>query len=121
MDKWHGGRELSRFSKSSCEEVRLTLHNWGVGRYLDIRVWSGIRPGDLPSSRTENGLVLDVDLLPDFRRAIDQAVVALGGDAEGHGEARSQIPGHEEHRLPIGKIEVSQPEGKKRRSGKSVV
>ena len=36
MDKWLGGQELSRFSKSSCEDVRLTLHNWGVGRYLDM-------------------------------------------------------------------------------------
>ncbi|MCJ7588506.1 MAG: hypothetical protein MUQ00_11505 [Candidatus Aminicenantes bacterium] len=78
MDKWHGGRELARFSKNSSEDVRLTLHNWGVGRYLDIRVWSKIRPtDDLPSNRTEHGLVLGVDLLLDLKWAIDQAIVEL--------------------------------------------
>jgi hypothetical protein len=81
MNKWLAGRELARFSKSSCEDVRLTLHNWGIGRYLDIRVWSKIRPSDdTPSNRTEQGLVLDVELLPDLRRTIDQAIVALGGE-----------------------------------------
>jgi hypothetical protein len=87
MDKWHGGRELARFSKNSCEDVRLTLHNWGVGKYLDLRIWAKIRPSDDASSnRTEQGLVLDVDLLPDLRRAIDQAIVALGGDFRAQGD-----------------------------------
>jgi hypothetical protein len=81
MDKWHGGRELARFSKSSCEDVRLTLENFGCGRYVDVRVWSKVRPSDnAPSSPTEHGIVLDADLLPEFRRAIDRAIVALGGD-----------------------------------------
>ena len=81
MDEWHGGRELARFEKNSYEEVRLVLQNFGVGRYLDIRVWSKIRPTDnAPSNPTANGFKLAVDLLPDLRRAIDQAIVALGGD-----------------------------------------
>jgi hypothetical protein len=72
MNKWLAGRELARFSKNSYEDVRLTLHGWGIGQCLDIRVWSKIRPtDDTPSIRTELGLVLDVDLLPDLRRAID--------------------------------------------------
>jgi hypothetical protein len=80
MDKWHGGRELARFSKNSSEDVRLTLQDFGCGRYVDVRVWAKIRPGDgEASSPTEHGLVLDVDLLPDLRRAIDQAIVALEG------------------------------------------
>jgi len=80
MDKWHGGRELARFSKNSAEEVRLTLHDWGVGQYLDLRVFAKIRPSDdVPSNRTEAGLVLDVGLLPELRRAIDRAILALGG------------------------------------------
>lgn len=83
MDKFHGGRELARFSKSSHEEVRLVLQNFGVGRYLDIRIWSVIRPGDAPSTPTANGFMLDVDLLPDLRRAVDAAIVELGGAAEG--------------------------------------
>jgi len=84
MDKWHGGRELARFSKNSGEEVRLVLQNFGVGRYLDIRVWSKVRPtDDAPSNPTEHGFALDVDLLPDLRRAIDQAIIALGGKVEG--------------------------------------
>jgi len=81
MDEWHGGRELARFEKNSYEEVRLVLQNFGVGRYLDIRVWSKIRPTDnAPSNPTANGFKLDESLLPDLRRAIDQAIEALGAD-----------------------------------------
>ena len=81
MDEWHGGRELARFEKNSGEDIRLTLQNFGVGRYLDIRVWSKIRPTDnAPSSPTANGFKLGVDLLPDLRRAVDQAIEALGAD-----------------------------------------
>lgn len=81
MDKWHGGRELARFSKNSCEDVRINLHNFGVGKYIDVRIWSKIRPtDDVPSTPTANGFALDESLLPDFKRAIDQAVIALDGD-----------------------------------------
>ena len=81
MDEWHGGRELARFEKNSCEEVRLVLQNFGVGRTLDIRVWSKIRPTDnAPSTPTTNGFKLGVDLLPDLKRAVDQAIVELGGE-----------------------------------------
>jgi hypothetical protein len=83
MDKWHGGQELARFEKNSCEDVRLTMHNFGVGRYVDIRCWSKIRPtDDAPSNPTANGFMLDVERLPDLRAAIDKAIVALGGEAE---------------------------------------
>jgi len=89
MNKWTDGEELARFSKSSCEDVRLTLHKWTIGQYLEIRAWSKVRPS-APSKTgprrslaapTEHGLVLDVELLPDLRQAIDKAIVALGGEA----------------------------------------
>jgi hypothetical protein len=83
MDKFHGGQELARFEKNSCEDVRLNLHNFGCGRYVDIRCWSKIRPSDnAPSNPTQNGFMLDESLLPDLRRAVDQAIVALRGKAE---------------------------------------
>ena len=83
MDEWHGGRELARFEKNSCEDVRLTMHDFGCGRYVDVRCWSKIRPTDnAPSNPTANGFKLAVDLLPDLRRAIDQAIVELGGKPE---------------------------------------
>ncbi|MCX5919095.1 MAG: hypothetical protein NTX30_20760 [Deltaproteobacteria bacterium] len=64
----------------------MTLLRGGCGRYLDIRVYSTIRPGDRPSVPTEHGLVLDVDLLLDLRRAIDQALIALGDEGLPVGE-----------------------------------
>jgi hypothetical protein len=80
MDKWLDGQELARFEKNASEDMRLTLHKWTIGQYVDIRVWTKIRPSDdSPSNPTERGFVLDVDLLPDLRRALDKAIVALGG------------------------------------------
>ena len=83
MEKWTDGRELARFEKNSCEDVRLSLHKWTIGHYLDIRVWTKIRPtDDAPSNPTEQGLVLNIELLPDLRRAIDNAIVELGGEGK---------------------------------------
>ena len=79
MNKLLGGRELARFSKNSNEDVAFTLNNWGVGRYLDIRAWSKIRVGDsTPSTPKSNGFKLDLGLLPDLMRALNQAIVGLG-------------------------------------------
>ena len=84
MDKYHGGRELSRFEKNSCEDVRLNLHNFGCGEYVDVRCWSKIRPSDeAPSNPTQDGFTLAAERLPDLKRAIDRAIVELGGEAEG--------------------------------------
>jgi len=114
MDKWHGGRELARFTKNSNEDVRLTLHNWGVGRYLDIRVWSKVRPTDeTPSSPTEAGLVLDIDLLPEFRRAIFRAMSEINGPWAGQ-DARPQASGHEGQGTGKGESGDSEPDGEKR-------
>ena len=85
MDKWVDGVELARFEKSLAEDVRLSRHKWTVGEYVDIRVWSKVRPGDsMALVPTESGLCLAADLLPDLRAAIDRAIVALGGDVEGY-------------------------------------
>jgi hypothetical protein len=82
MDKWLDGQELARFSKNACEDVRLTFHKLGTGQNVDIRVWAKIRPSDdAPSIQTSLSLALDVKLLPDLRRAIDKAIVALDGEA----------------------------------------
>jgi len=81
MDKWTDGRELASFEKNSNEEVRLTLHEQTIGRCLEIRTWTKARSTDgLPSDPTDRGIVLDVELLPDLRRAIDQAIVEVGGE-----------------------------------------
>jgi len=80
MNKWLDGQELARFSKNAYDDVRLTFHKLGTGQSVDIRVWAKIRPSDdAPSIQTSLGLALAVELLPDLRRAIDQAIAALGG------------------------------------------
>lgn len=56
MNKLMDGTVLASFEKSSCEDVRLMLRKRGTGQYLDIRVWSKIRPtDDAPSKPTERG------------------------------------------------------------------
>jgi len=116
MNKLLGGRELAKFSKSSCEEVRLTLQDFGVGRYLDIRVWAKVRPTDeSPSGPTEHGFVLDVDLLPDLRRCINQAIIALGGPRVGQDE-RPSTSGHEVPGLDGDESGDLRPYGEKRGS-----
>jgi hypothetical protein len=92
MNKLLGGRLLGRFSKSSNEEVRLTLHSWGVGETADVRIWTKVRPSDgTPSQPTELGFSIDVDLLPDLKRVIDTAIVALSGPEAGQ-DARPRAP-----------------------------
>lgn len=117
MNKLLGGRLLGRFSKSSNEEVRLTLHSWGVGESIDVRIWTKVRPTDgAPSQPTELGFSLDVDLLADLNRVVEQAIVALGGDVEDHGDERPQdpevgVPGRHE-----GESGDPRPAGEKRRA-----
>jgi len=114
MDKFHGGQELSRFTKNSCEEIRLVLLNFGVGRYVDFRIWSRIRPGDsMPTQPTEHGFALDEALLLDLRTAIDRALAVLNGPEAGQ-DARPQTSGHEGRGLIEGESGDLRPEGEKR-------
>ena len=63
---------IAEFDKNSDEVVRVRVIKAVVGRYCDMRVWAKVRAGDgSPSTPTENGLLLDVDRLPELRRAID--------------------------------------------------
>jgi hypothetical protein len=63
---------VAEFDKNSDEVVRVRVIKAVVGRYCDMRVWAKVRAGDgSPSTPTENGLLLDVDRLPELRRAID--------------------------------------------------
>jgi len=69
------GTWVASFDKNSSEAVRVRLFRGAVGRYCEIRVWSKVRAGDgAPSTPTDNGLILDVDLLPELGRAIDEAI-----------------------------------------------
>ena len=114
MNKLLGGRELARFQKNSGEDVRLTLQDFGVGRYLDIRVWAKVRPSDgTPSSPTEHGFALDVDLLPDLRRAIFRAMSELGGPWAGQ-EARPSAASPEIPGLHEDESGDPRPDGEKR-------
>jgi hypothetical protein len=47
--------------------------------------WYGGPSDGAPINPTANGFMLDVERLPDFRRVIDQAIVALGGEGGGQG------------------------------------
>jgi len=67
---------VAEFDKNSDEVVRVRVIKAVVGRYCDMRVWAKVRAGDgSPSTPTENGLLLDVDRLPELRRAIDLILV----------------------------------------------
>ena len=62
--------------------MRLRVYPGAVGRYLEIRVWSKVRPGDAEASQpTDNGIILDLDLLPDLRLAINDLATGIGQDA----------------------------------------
>jgi hypothetical protein len=72
---------ISAFDKNVDEQVRLRLFRGVVGHYLEIRVYAKVRAGDGEASQpTDNGLVLDLDLLPDLRRAINDLAVETGLD-----------------------------------------
>jgi len=79
---------VGKFDKNIDEQVRLRVYPGVVGRYLEIRVYAKVRPGDAEASQpTDNGLVLDLDLLPELRLAINDLAVGMGQDAP--------------HRLPV--------------------
>jgi hypothetical protein len=72
---------VGQFDKNSSEQVRLRIYPGVVGRYLEIRVYAKVRAGDVEASQpTDNGLVLDIDLLPDLRRVINDLAVETGLD-----------------------------------------
>ena len=76
-------RLVSEFEKNSAEVVKVHLQTWKQGRYVDIRIWAALRPGDAAGEHpTKKGLTLAVELLPELRKAIDKALaeVEFGGE-----------------------------------------
>jgi len=77
---------VGAFDKNSDEQVRLRIYRGVVGRYLEIRVYSKVRAGDGEASQpTDNGLVLDLGLLPELRLAINDLAVGMNLDAKDKG------------------------------------
>jgi hypothetical protein len=79
------GYWVGAFDKNSGEQVRLRIYRGVVGHYLEIRVYAKVRAGDAEASQpTDNGLTLDLDLLPDLRLAINDLAVGMGQDGRRH-------------------------------------
>jgi len=78
VNRLMGGRLLAKFAKNSNEEFQINLHDHGVGKYIDIRIWSKVRPTDSrPSWPTNDGFMLDVELLIDLLNSLDKAISAI--------------------------------------------
>ena len=76
-------RLLARFDKNVAEEIQIRATKWKTETYIDIRVWFKAEPGDDGDIRpTTKGLRFNAELLPDLRRAIDEAIREIGGDLE---------------------------------------
>ncbi len=74
---------VAEFQKNTAETVRIHLQKWGQGVYCDIRVWTALRPGDAAGEQpTKKGVTLNVELLPELRKAIDRAIAELEFNAE---------------------------------------
>jgi hypothetical protein len=68
-------RLIDSFSKNSVEVVKVQVHVWKSQTYIDIRVWTQLRPGDGEGAAqpTYKGITLNVDLLGRLKKAIDKA------------------------------------------------
>jgi hypothetical protein len=72
-------RLIAEIEKNSIEVVRIHLQSWKSQRYVDIRIWRQIRPGDgeAAAQPTIKGITLNVDLLSELRAAIDKALAEV--------------------------------------------
>jgi hypothetical protein len=82
------GETIAKFDKNSIEVVVITLNEWKKELYFDIRIWLKGDPGhDGAEQATKKGICLNVELLPDLRRALDELERRLEkGEDAGAGE-----------------------------------
>jgi hypothetical protein len=67
-------RLVAEFDKNSAELVRIHFVDWKKTTYADIRVWYKTEAGDDGDIRpTTKGLRINVELLPDLIRALNEA------------------------------------------------
>ena len=72
-------RLIAEFDKNSVEKIKVHLQRWKNSSYVDIRVY--FLDGEKMEQPTKKGLCLSAELLPELRRAIEKAMLAV--DEEG--------------------------------------
>ena len=71
-------RLIAEFDKNSAEVVKVNLQTWKAQTYFDVRVWYRDGAGhEGAENPTHKGITLNVELLPDLRRALDEVERAL--------------------------------------------
>jgi hypothetical protein len=66
---------IGELEKNTAETIRVQLVRTCVGPYVDVRVCSTLRPGDLPGlHRTERGFMIAAELVPELQRLLEQAL-----------------------------------------------
>ena len=76
---------LAEFRKNATEVVRLHLHSFFLGAFVDVQIWRAERLGGkaVDAHPTREGLFLAAELLPKLRQAVEKAIaMALSGEKE---------------------------------------
>jgi hypothetical protein len=76
---------VAEFQKNSLEKVRVHLQEFRGQTYCDIRVWVAEKAGQSGAEcATHKGLTLNVEVLPDLIRALNEAqrVLEAGPEVE---------------------------------------
>jgi hypothetical protein len=76
---------LGQFEKNSMELVVVHLQTWKTQQYVDIRIWMKGDPGHPGAEQaTKKGICLNVELLPDLMRLLEEAarLIEKGEDPE---------------------------------------
>jgi hypothetical protein len=65
---------VGEFDKNSAELICVHLQTWKIQRYIDVRIWVKGDPGHPGAEQaTRKGICLNVELLPDLLRLLEEA------------------------------------------------
>jgi|GEM_PF-1236225 len=79
---------IGEFDKNSAELICVHLQTWKTQRYIDVRIWVKGDPGHPGAEQaTRKGICLNVELLPDLLRLLEEAQRVIEVDETRAGQA----------------------------------
>lgn len=79
---------IGEFDKNSAELICVHLQTWKTQRYVDVRIWVKDDPGHPGAEQaTKKGICLNVELLPDLLRLLEEARRVIMADETKAGQA----------------------------------
>jgi len=76
--------KICEIEKNSLEKIVIEINEYQGRKYLNIRVWFDASKGQNTDWRpSHKGITIAVDLLPELKKSVDQAIAFLDPDKKG--------------------------------------